>query len=371
VRLESGRVFGLDVMRASAITLVLFNHTALFFSAHRLFFGAGLLAGYFGVELFFVLSGFLIGGILLRTLEVAGAGANLSNFWRRRWLRTLPNYFLFLFVNLALAVWLLGGAPSLLPYFFFFQNITARPQPFFVESWSLAVEEWFYILVPVLFLIANKISPRSFRASSLTIVCAGILAVALARTIYVIATHPVWLTDVRMIVVYRLDACMFGVLAAWVKHYHPKVWQRTPRFLFSTGLAVLGMIAALPFVLPGDSLVLHTAGFPLTSLGAALLLPMLDRWRAAGGPSAVAIVKISIWSYSLYLVNLPLHAVLNRLYPHASPFLLAGAFLVFSTTIAAFVYRLYEKPIMDLRERILLRRINLDLNDTAPLLVKN
>ena len=172
-------------MRASAITLVLLNHVALFFPACRSFFGIGLLAGYLGVELFFVLSGFLIGGILFRTLTNERSTSILSNFWLRRWFRTLPNYFLFLLVNVAIALWLRGGTPSLLPYLFFFQNVTTHPQPFFVESWSLAVEEWFYILVPVLFLIAMKISPRSFRTSSLVIICSGIVAVTLARCIYV------------------------------------------------------------------------------------------------------------------------------------------------------------------------------------------
>ena len=371
VRLESSRVFGLDVMRASAISLVLLNHVALFFPQAGSFFEIGLLAGYLGVELFFVLSGFLIGGILFRTFENESSARSLANFWQRRWLRTLPNYFLFLVLNVLLAGWLARGIPSVLPYLFFFQNVTARPQPFFVESWSLAVEEWFYILVPVLFLVAIKVSRKSFRISSLFIIGLGILAVTAARSLYVLATHPLWLTDVRMIVVYRLDACMFGVLAAWMKHYHPEQWQRTPRVLFLAGVALLVGVASLPFLLPTDSLFPHSIGFTFTSVGALLLLPSLDRWTFTHAGGSFAVLKISLWSYSIYLVNLPVHSALNHLLPQASPFFLAAAFLFFSIALSALIYRCYEKPIMNLRRRTAVRSVDFALDNAAPMMAKN
>ena len=93
---ETERVFGLDVMRASAILLVLLGHATVWFASFVPVFNIGCLGGYFGVELFFVLSGFLIGSILLRWLIDPGSTTTLFDFWRRRWLRTLPNYVLFL-----------------------------------------------------------------------------------------------------------------------------------------------------------------------------------------------------------------------------------------------------------------------------------
>lgn len=358
-------------MRATAVGLVLISHVCLFFPSARGLFGCGLLAGYFGVELFFVLSGFLIGGILLRELTQGDHRAPLLRFWQRRWLRTLPNYFLFLLINLALAAWLARELPTLLSYCLFLQNITQRPPAFFVESWSLAVEEWFYLLVPVLFLAALKISSRHFQRGSLLVICGVIVAVTLSRVAYVLATHPVWLTDVRMIVLYRLDACMFGVLGAWTKHFHPEQWSRLRSWALPCGLLSLGLNAAVPFVAGTDSVFPQTFGFTMTSLGALLLLPSLDAWRAATGPLAATIVRISIWSYSLYLANLPVRTILVQAMPDSSNLFVAPLFVVCSVVVAAVVYRFYEQPILAWRDQSRSENRCSHLPDTAAVLVKN
>ena len=108
--------------------------------------------GSVGVDLFFVLSGFLIGGILWRTGAQLRSGRVLMGFWLRRWLRTLPNYYFFLVVAVLV---LLATRPQsidwlhrVLPTALFVQNFAQRVTPFFPESWTLAVEEWFYLLFP-------------------------------------------------------------------------------------------------------------------------------------------------------------------------------------------------------------------------------
>jgi peptidoglycan/LPS O-acetylase OafA/YrhL len=350
------RVFGLDVMRAAAIGLVLFNHTALFFHSGTKVFGVGLVAGYLGVELFFVLSGFLIGGILLQLLDQDCSAGSLKDFWIRRWFRTLPNYVLFLAINVVLAIWLGRAAVSLWPYFLFFQNLIGPPKSFFIESWSLAVEEWFYVLLPFFLVVAAKLFRRPWRTQSLFVILIGIIVVTCARGIYVETTNPVWLTDVRMIVPFRLDACMFGVLGAWCKYFYPDRWQRAGPVLFAAGLFLLAAVFAAPFVLSGEPTLLTTGGFTVTSLGALLLLPQLDRWKSASEGFPAAVKKISIWSYSLYLVNLPVYAVLHYYWEKASPFFLGIAFLICSISISAAIYRFYERPMMDLRERWPFRR---------------
>ena len=97
------RVFGLDVLRAAAIMGVVCAHGFVVLYPHLVgvlgIFGHG---GFYGVELFFVLSGFLIGQILLRQGTALGHAGNVAVFYVRRWFRTLPLFFLFLAVN----VWL-------------------------------------------------------------------------------------------------------------------------------------------------------------------------------------------------------------------------------------------------------------------------
>ena len=99
---QHNRIYGLDILRAFAILFVLYSHAFFLIMDHvneRVY----NLLSLDGVTLFFVLSGFLIGGILIRTIENKGFGfKELLNFWTRRWFRTLPNYFLMLMVSLCL-----------------------------------------------------------------------------------------------------------------------------------------------------------------------------------------------------------------------------------------------------------------------------
>src|SRR5450759_5386369 len=94
------RVFGLDVLRAAAIMGVVCAHGFVVLYPHLVgvlgIFGHG---GFYGVELFFVLSGFLIGQILIREGPALGHAANVAVFYVRRWFRTLPLFFLFLGFN--------------------------------------------------------------------------------------------------------------------------------------------------------------------------------------------------------------------------------------------------------------------------------
>src|SRR5580698_7353460 len=115
-------VYGLDLIRAAAITLVVYQHGALFFF---LCYGAPVIwtkVGTVGVTLFFALSGFLIGGILLNV--------GYWDVFQRP--RGYPSPF-----------------PLLPRYVFFLQNFAHGRTWFLSESWSLSVEEWFYLLFPL------------------------------------------------------------------------------------------------------------------------------------------------------------------------------------------------------------------------------
>src|SRR5262249_44605461 len=146
--------------------------------------------GPMGVDLFFALSGFLIGGFLFRPLSGKTENWSICNFWMRRWLGTLPNYFLFLLINIWLAYWLSVKISALWEFVFFLQTLTQFPT-FFMESWSLAIEEWFYLATPILLLAAWKIAPSRFRISSLVIIIASIVLVTFLRGRYIASTPPI------------------------------------------------------------------------------------------------------------------------------------------------------------------------------------
>ena len=111
--IHAERIVGLDLLRCLAISGVLLSHSLYFIYPHVPALNLGVLGsyhlyhlghlGFYGVELFFVLSGFLIGGLLIRQESHLSRSSELTRFYLRRWFRTLPNYYLFIIINGILA----------------------------------------------------------------------------------------------------------------------------------------------------------------------------------------------------------------------------------------------------------------------------
>jgi len=345
-------------MRAVAIALVVLGHVLLMMRlCFRPLTGWAIMAGYFGVEIFFVLSGFLIGGILIRDFRAGGASAGtLSRFWCRRWLRTLPLYYLFVAINLAINVSL--GTPNTNWGWniAFLQNFTTPAGPFFTEAWSLAVEEWFYLLAPVLIFALVKTGLPLKRAVLYAAV--GGIVCATAWRMHVVATgHPDWLRGARSVVTMRLDACMFGVFASWWKQYAPASWNAWSKGKFVTGLLCLLGAGAMFRLLPLNvSFAARTHLFTLTSAGAMLCLPALAAIQVSRGKMTLGVTCLSKWSYAMYLVNFPIfmwlarHVAYGLLHPVTAG-ATAAAGLALSILASAVLHYCYESPILRWRDR--------------------
>ena len=160
------RYHGLDLARAIAICLVVFAHSLWIsdFYPEIVSWLMGL-SGTIGVEIFFVISGFLIGRIVLRLLEDENFSlSSIFEFLKRRWFRTLPNYYLILFVNVLLWWLVYHKIPEqLYLYFVYLQNMTKTSPDFYRVSWSLAVEQFCYIIGPFFLLLLVKVFPKSKR----------------------------------------------------------------------------------------------------------------------------------------------------------------------------------------------------------------
>lgn len=357
---SADRVFGLDAMRALAIVLVVKAHGGALLSDHIPF--AHLTPRVDPVDLFFVLSGYLIGGLLLRAEQWPENGwrAGIVRFWQSRWLRTLPNYYLFLAVNIAWV--LLGWAPGLinhnaLAYLVFLQSLYKPIDLFFLESWSLVVEVWFYTLFPLLLFALARLLKLRFRTAFLVAVLVMIIAPTLLRFLRAadIATISEWETLLRRLTITRLDTIGYGALAVWLNVAGRGWWQRLRWPLFALGAIILIWAAGyrtvvhLPF--------LSTWFFTITAIAMALLLPAMSTWQGRNvwrGP----VVFISHIAYAWYLTHLPLRSLLLLVVPGASLATTWIAYFVFwiaSVLLAIVVYRYYEKPFMDLRERLGLR----------------
>lgn len=202
--LATRRQIGLDYVRAAAIVLVLVCHY-LAFSLHvspRIAYPLGTL----GVELFFVLSGFLIGGILIQDIarnDGVVDGAVVCRFWYRRWMRTIPNYLLFLGFAVLSAGWI---PPEMAAQYLTFTQTWFGGVAFFGNSWSLAVEEWFYLLLPVLVLAGWMAFGRNTkRAVVSAMILMFVVPTALRLTI---GPGRFWDEGIRKATMFRLDAIM-------------------------------------------------------------------------------------------------------------------------------------------------------------------
>ncbi len=381
------RVFGLDIMRAAAILIVVDAHATI--ALKEYYSGAfwhHLLPD--GVELFFVLSGFLIGGILIRSYEKKETFDHqlLLNFWTRRWFRTLPNYYLVLggLIAFALLQALRSGLHHKLPdistlvkYFLFLQNFASYIPDFFPETWSLAIEEWSYITLPLVLWIMHSL--LSSRLSRQRIVLLSILFVIVSTNLYrlILAVQiPISAGELgyRGIVVTRLDAISYGVLAAYIKNYFPVTWRDDSlrRRLLIVGLSLTLLAAFTSSIViikyyyelglfPAYTFYKRTFYFPAIGLSMALLMPYMDGWRTATGlwsrfGLARAITHISLISYSMYLLNLtPIMLTFIERIPTTSlavGWLKVGLFWALVLVLSTVLFKFFEKPVTTLRERL-------------------
>lgn len=365
---DSSRIFGLDLMRAIAILMVVFGHCVWVVPERDNFLHQLLvLSGFFGVEIFFVLSGFLIGKILYQLyLNSDFSLATVLHFLKRRWYRTLPNYFLVLVLNLAIASFVGYAALSWWKYFFFLQNLHTTMLPFFPESWSLSVEEFAYILLPFFILMMGFLFKPIHKARFFLSIVLVLIAVFLCTKLYyhfnAAATNITqWNLSLKAVVIYRLDSIFIGVLCSWIYFNFKSPWEKYKVLLMGIGMALFFfqffIIGYLGWVFETNPLLWNVFYLPLLSVAVACFLPFLSEWKSRGLLIEKPIVFVSKVSYSMYLLHYSIVLLLMKQY---IPFDAQDAFEVnifilgyFTITLVLsyLLYRFYELPLMNLRDK--------------------
>ena len=309
------RVFGLDVVRAIAILLILCSHSTIliFPESQSTLIKTIQFFGTIGVDLFFVLSGFLIGGILIKQIEAKQTKfKNFTQFWMRRWLRTLPNYYLVLLINIGLLFVFNTQVPKqLYKYFFFLQNFSNKQANFFTESWSLTIEEFAYLIGPILVfllgLIFKKSSKWLFLVVTLLVICISIFH----RFVFDVGITNIpndfsWSKSLRKVVVYRLDSIYYGFLAAFLAFYYALSWKRYKWISFGLGAVLFVGVHAYIYInsLNPDhfSTFFNVYYLSIVSISIVLTFPMFSNWTSTTLLQK-PITAISLWSYSIYLLN--------------------------------------------------------------------
>jgi peptidoglycan/LPS O-acetylase OafA/YrhL len=376
-RINAGhnRIFGLDVLRALAILFVVFGHSAIL--VPEKYKSIIRIVTLDGVAIFFVLSGFLIGGILLKILEKDKPNLKtLFNFWSRRWLRTLPVYVILLTFVIAFTY---IYKPERLPvdwykYYLFIQNFNQAIPNFFKESWSLSIEEWFYLLVPSsLFLLLN-VFRKSVKTTSLVLIIGGIIAIVWYR-FHLYESIPVpnrldkeafskYLHNVSEIITYqvipRLDAIMFGVLGAFIAQYYPKTWKKASLLLIP--LLALPIMYILKYYISHRHDEYSFVMLPvIKSFVVFCTLPYFSQLKSGPKLLSKPITFISLISYSMYLTNLTivvhvfikfgLHDNLRGLHKCTETWKWEYIYFWFVTICLSYLlYVLIEQPFMRLRD---------------------
>ncbi|QQR86825.1 MAG: acyltransferase [Flavobacteriales bacterium] len=362
------RTFGLDLLRAVAIALVMYEHGYFFFDqlVDEELWRAPMLVD--GVTLFFTLSGFLIGRILFDLIERGKLSTigNLLLFWRRRWWRTVPNYLLVLSIVL---FWHWSNGARIpdhwWSYYLFSQNLFQPQDKFFAEAWSLGVEEWFYVLLPIAFLICLRMR-RDARTTAMWPVLLFFLAIPAILRAWKLH-HGIDVPHIdahaRRMVCMRLDNIIIGATAAWLAYVRPAWWRSNRRWLAVAGVALL-IAFKLQLVVRGDStaramLFEHN----LEAIGCALLLPLLSGWNPVKPRWLVAPVQqLARLSYAMYLLNLTI--VLFSVMPLLSApfsgavqeswrmsFLPLAVHWILTVALAFLLYHGFEKHMTAMRER--------------------
>jgi peptidoglycan/LPS O-acetylase OafA/YrhL len=356
------RANGLDTLRAAAITLVFTNHYMGFVSGVPTF-GPVSIIGWTGVDLFFVLSGYLIANQIFGGLA-RGAPLSLGSFYARRALRTLPVFWLVLALYFLFPAFMGGNAPPPLWRFLTFtQNIGLRPGTAFSHAWSLCVEEQFYLILPLVLVVGARLGFA--RSQGWTLLSALLLVGVGSRAILWLdyaASNGGYYPHIYYSTLCRFDEFLPGIAVALLKNFHRPLWEQIKRHgqrvlaigVVATVTLLYGMLRYYNIDGYGYTFFLTAAGYSLLAMAFALLViaalspsSWLHRVRIPGA------YPIALWSYSIYLSHKAVMMILRRLLEpfHVAPLLLVGVIAIASVLLGALLYWFVESPFMAIRER--------------------
>ena len=363
-RIPQRRIPELDGLRGQAILLVMVGH---YFSVPgvgsvSLLNGYWFRLGWTGVDLFFVLSGFLIGGILL---EARGSSNYFKTFYARRFFRIIPLYYAWILLYVILAPLLriflserIGPVQpidgSILAHLFFLQNFheflkTGASFWWFSSTWSLAVEEQFYLVAPLLVRYLSK------RSLATVLVLVALAAPVLRFVVRNYFADGAWLA--YRLMPCRADALAVGMLAALIwSSPRARVWleQHTLilyglfTFLFY-GVAYLWRWYSDPMLL-----LTQTAGYTVIALffAALLLLVLTERAFLLSAVMRLGFLReLGGISYCVYIIHTAVYFFCHQLILHTLPVVtdvraalvtLLAALLTYG--IAKLSWKYFEQP---------------------------
>jgi len=361
---------GLDGLRAVAILLVFGTHSDL------------VEIGWVGVQLFFVLSGFLITGILLDMKDSLPSREYFTKFYGRRFLRIFPLYYFYLALMAVAAYWLIVadfrpnymqiffdqvGYAALYIYDFFYRAPWFQPSQFLDHFWSLSVEEQFYIIWPLLLLLFPQ---KNLKRLFIAFIISGTVFRVLLSLLYLSGSSLWMFREPFELVIYswplsHLDAFALG---AYISRYQiPRARQQlfllallVPILGFTTtyfATGNLGHVSALGYALPSNVKYQFIWSQALLNYFFALLIycvvyeKLLTRFLEMSWLRYLGKISYGMYVYHLPIIWFVERFLEERLQGEMAVWLKAGVSLSATILISTLSYYLLESPILNLKER--------------------
>jgi peptidoglycan/LPS O-acetylase OafA/YrhL len=359
------RIAPLDGLRGVAVLLVIFSHVV----------PSPAPGSWFGVDLFFVLSGFLITSILLREHRLSGS-IHLGRFYFRRALRLLPALFLMLLACLLIAYfkepsrtfsYTLLNVRAVILYFYnwrLYYTDELHQTPVFAHLWSLSVEEQFYLVWPLLLLLALRIGVRR---NVLFVLCLGGAVAAIAARALIPLDRPGGVQYVVSALSMRYDGLLWGVCIALAIEGRALLPGRAVRLvgaaLLVLAVAVLAVHARMP-PLPHPISPIYNlrAGYSVVEICSAVLIAVTvfcapGLWRL--GLEFAPLRWLGRISYSLYLWHIPILTYMIYLptfyisvqFATIPVWIRSESAILLSVGVAALSHYYLEQPILRWRDR--------------------
>lgn len=324
--LPNNRNQSLDVLRGIAVLMVIVDHYSLLIhsTSPRLeTFGRG-------VDLFFVLSGFLISGLLFTEYKSTG-NLNLWRFWIRRGFKIYPAFYVFL--SVAGALGLMTGK-ELLHEGFFLQGYASH---FWFHTWSLAVEEHFYFSLPLLLWVLTRLSrnpANPFRLLPRISILVSVLCCALRISAIHHAKHYGSATH------FRLDALFAGVALGYFYHFDSKSFREAK----SAWVLIIGIfLGLLLFVMP------FSYQMTFAYLASFLIIAWAANRTTRKGYICMPLAFVGRHSYSIYLWHALVAVSMPNLSFHWFNF---PAYAGTAIALGVLMSKAVELPVLKIRNRL-------------------
>ena len=341
------RSASLDFLRGAAAFAVAIPHYLTANAPFQPYAEAFAIAG---VEVFFVLSGFVLAPQIVDWV-VGKPSRNLGVFLVRRWMRTIPPYIVALTVIAALTGNLMTA--DFARYLFYVENLfySANHVDFYPVAWSLAVEEWFYVLfAPALFLVARLLGKRDRRFEAIFAVLVIVVVAALRLSF---APHD-WDLNVRRVTLFRVDSIVWGFLLYLALERRAPIGLEAASGQGRLGVLLALLVVAIPVELGvailavgGD--VTAQRAFPYVSAAFGMIAVGV-LWRAEGLFHNRVVRGASFYlgrvSYSVYLFHLIVIMALKPLMGSTPLALQLTVYVLAILALATVFFAGFERPIL-------------------------